>query len=560
MPDPLRRQKITDTERAEIVALLRQGRNATEVAREVDVNPKTVMKIRRGIRATHTPEFDLPRLPTLIAAQAIHSVDTPAAVRSGPDRFGITRFIVTSAQNNTPVHQNVWGNLMALASHYGAQMMVGRYVYNLEAFGQRGQEKEANELAKKTGKTERWWAPEILPFVCDERVKLAPDLEWCGNINILPTAVRPLGDLHNYTGTRSAIFPHPALALESVPTGKHEPTKFNYSTGAVTVPNYIQRKAGQKAEFHHALAGLIVEVDAEGDWWVRQLNAGHDGSICDLTLEVRDGLVSDRHAIEAINWGDLHVAEMEPWMKQACWAPGALIDTLRPRYQFMHDTLDFRSRNHHDLRNPHLMFAKFVNRSESVEDELKQCRDFLHFSYRPYCQTIMVDSNHDNALTRWLRDTTHKNDPINAIFYLRSELAVHEAIAAGDSEFHVLEWALKHVGLKGDFKFLRTDESFVICDEDGNGIECGNHGHLGPNGSRGSDAGYVKMGRRMNIGHGHYALIWQGLYRAGVQASMDMQYAVGPSNWSQSMIVTYANGKRAIVTFRNRKWRAVVTA
>ena len=557
MPDPLRRQKITDTERANIVALLRQGRNATEVAREMDVNPKTVMKVRREIRGAHIPEFDLPTLPTLIAAQAIHSADTPTAPAvEHQDKGGVRRYILTSAQNNTPVNPTVWENLIALANHYGARLIVGRYVYNLDAFGQRGQEKQANELSKKSGKAERWWAPEIIPYVLDERMKLADDLEWCGHINILPTAVRPLGDLHNYTGTRSAIFPHPTIALESIPTGKHEPTKMNYSTGAVTEANYIQRKAGQKAEFHHTLGALVVEIDEAGDWWVRQLNADHDGAIYDLTLLAAGGVVTERHTVEAINWGDIHVSQMEDWMQEACWGKGGVIDALRPRFQFMHDTLDFSSRSHHDMRNPHEMFRKHVQGSGSVEDELIECRDFLHYAYRQYCQTIMVDSNHDNALTRWLREASHKSDPLNAIFYLKAELRLHEAIAARDDDFHVVEWALRSVGLKGDFKFLRTDESFIICDGEGNGIECGNHGHLGANGARGSDAGYVKAGRRMNIGHGHYALIWQGLYRAGVQAALDHGYNVGLSSWSQSMIVTYPSGKRAIVTFRNRKWKA----
>ena len=553
---PHYRRHLIKSEIAAVVEAL-QTQSCAEVSRRTGHNVKTIYRIAKSLAQPAPPAPPQPQQPEpepqeraglrLYSVQEDHSADAPGAT--------VTRYIITSAQNNTPIHDGLWANLLALADHYRARLIVGRYVYNLEALGQRGQEKDPNALSKRA-RLERWWAPQIMPYVLDERMRLAPDLEWCGHMNIMPTAVRPLGDLHNYTGTRSAIFPHPTLALESVPTGKHEPTKINYSTGAVTLPNYIQRKAGQKAEFHHALAALIVEVDQDGDWWVRQLNADHDGTICDLTIQVRDGRVTDRHTVEAINWGDIHVAEMQEWMEAACWGVNSIIDQLRPRYQLMHDTLDFRSRNHHDLKNPHVMFRKFTTRSESVEEELGQCCDFLHRASRQFCQTILVDSNHDNALTRWVRDTSHKNDPVNAIFYLRTELAIHEAIARGDDDFHVLEWALRQVGLKGDFRFLRTDESFVICDQNGNGIECGNHGHLGPNGSRGSDAGYVKMGRRMNIGHGHYALIWQGLYRAGVQANIDMQYAVGPSNWSQSLIVTYPTGKRAIVTFRNRKWRA----
>jgi hypothetical protein len=562
LPDALRRSALSLDEKSKIQSLLSLGLTATAIARQVDVNPKTVRKIAKKL---HLGVVDLPNLPTLSGSQPGISLSKirervaevkPVYVKSHRPSDSIKRFILTSAQNNTPIDQVVWNNLLALAEHYDARLIVGRYVYNLDALGQRGQEKEANDLAKKSAKAERWWAAEITPYVLDERFKLAPDLEWCGNMNILPTAVRPLGDLHNYTGTRSAIFPHPTIALESVPTGKHEPTKINYTTGAVTEPNYIQRKAGQKAEFHHTLGALIVEVDESGDWWARQLNADHDGIIYDLTIKVEDGLITERQPAEAINWGDIHVSQLEDWMKEACWGQNGVIDALRPRYQFMHDTLDFSSRSHHDMRNPHEMFRKFVESADSVEDELIECRDFLHYAYRQFCQTVMVDSNHDNALTKWVRDASHKSDPVNAIFYLKLELALHEAIATRQDDFHALEWALRNVGLQGDFRFLRTDESFVICDQHGNGIECGNHGHLGANGARGSDAAYVKAGRRMTIGHGHYALIWQGLYRAGVQAALDHGYNVGLSSWSQSMVITYPNGKRAICTFRNKKWRA----
>jgi hypothetical protein len=37
---------------------------------------------------------------------------------------------------------------------------------------------------------------------------------------------------------------------------------------------------------------------------------------------------------------------------------------------------------------------------------------------------------------------------------------------------------------------------------------------------------------------------------------MDLGYNVGLSAWSHSDIITYANGKRAIVTFFRGKWRA----
>jgi hypothetical protein len=35
-----------------------------------------------------------------------------------------------------------------------------------------------------------------------------------------------------------------------------------------------------------------------------------------------------------------------------------------------------------------------------------------------------------------------------------------------------------------------------------------------------------------------------------------MKYNAGPSSWSHSNIITYANGKRCMITQRGNKWRA----
>lgn len=102
-----------------------------------------------------------------------------------------------------------------------------------------------------------------------------------------------------------------------------------------------------------------------------------------------------------------------------------------------------------------------------------------------------------------------------------------------------------------DLKFLRTDESFVV-----KGIECGQHGHNGAGGSRGNIQQFRRQGVKFNIGHSHAAGIKDGVYQAGVSGKLDMGYNVGGSAWSHSHIITYQNGKRAIITLKNGKWRA----
>jgi len=474
-----------------------------------------------------------------------------------PKEGKVKRYILTCVQNNTHLHEGLWTNLQTLAAHDDAQIMVSRYTYNKESYGEKAIKPGSG---KASDHQELWYDPRIEDYVYDKSAELAPGLVWCGEVNILPTAVRPLSGFESYTGRASGIFPHPKLALDSIASGKHEPTKFNYTTGTLTQRNYIQKKAGQKADFHHCYGALLVEVDHEGSWWVRQLNADSDGTIYNLDMRIERGMISTGHRVKAVNPGDIHAGFTDPVVKQVIWGKSGVMDRLKPEYQFAHDLLDFHSRNHHEARDPHKRFERFVKKQDNVAVEVDGVRALLNEIERPDCQTVVVDSNHDNALTRWLKDADARHDPINAIFYHEAQLALYRSIAALNTDkFHLLEWACRRAALDNDAvhraRFLREDESFIICRDQHGGIECGMHGHLGPNGARGGAAAFAKMGRKANVGHTHSTSIHDGVYTAGTSSLLDMGYNRGPSSWSHSFIVTYQNGKRCICTiWRGKAW------
>jgi len=479
---------------------------------------------------------------------------TKLETRNTP-RSGVKRYLLTCAQNNTHLNPVVWNNMVALAEHYGAELFCASYTYNTHAYGKLA----VKPGTYKAGREELWFDERIRGLLekSDRNIELAPGLVWCGRMNTLPTTAKPLNGFETYTGRRSGIFPHARLAMQSIASGKHEATKLNFTTGTVTQLNYIQKAAGLKAEHHHTYGGLIVEVDNNGRWWVRQLNADKTGVIHDLDIFVQDGTVHESEGIEAITWGDVHATHLDPAMLQACWGDGGMMDELKPRYQFVHDLLDFRARNHHEIRDPHKRFTLWATGKESVDAELQEAAQFLHIADRPWCSTVVVDSNHDNALTRWLKEADWRADPVNAEFFLEAQLALLKSIRAGRGKpHHVLNWAMRRAGCPPGTVFLDQDESYIICRDRAGGIECGMHGHLGPNGARGNPNNLSRMGRRANIGHSHSAAIIDGLYVAGCTAKLDLGYNVGPSSWSHSHIVTYRNGKRAIVTMWEGKWRA----
>ena len=468
--------------------------------------------------------------------------------RALPKKGKVKRYLLSCAQNNTLVNESAWANLMALKKHYKAELLISTFLYNTSAYAQYKNDKRTTKQKQEAA----WYAPEVVPFICDNRVLIAPGLIFNGEMNIIPTAARPLSGFETHNGSASGIFPHVKIALESIATGGYEPTRLNYTTGTVTRMNYVHRKAGLKAEHHHSYGALLVEVDHEGNWYCRQLNADSDGTIYDLNIRAKGGRVTKGHRVEAMNWGDIHVEELDPDQAQLQFGKGGMLDTLKPKHQMMHDTLSMSRRNHHDAKDHHRMFQLHAQGKDCVREELQEMVDFLEATKRPWCNTVVVDSNHDNALKRWLREADYRKDPANALFFLGCQLKVYQQIAQNDHDFHLVEWAGQQLGLDPKIKFLRTDESYMLAGD----IEGGMHGHLGPNGSRGTPKSFTKMGSKANTGHTHSCGIIDGIYTAGTSCYLRVNYTAGPSSWSHSHIVTYPNGKRAILTTWAGKWRA----
>jgi len=463
-----------------------------------------------------------------------------------PPEGEVFRYIVTCAQNNTNINLLTWQSLQRIAEFYKAKLLIARFTYDKRV-----------SLEKNSQAEGVWYAPEIAPYVCDKRVQLAPNLLFCGEMNILPTAVRPLSGLHAYTGRDSGIFPHVKLAMESVASGRFEGTKLNYTTGTVTLRNYIKKKAGFKADFHHCYGGLLVEVNSAGEWWVRQLNADSEGGIFDLDNYFTPTHNTSSCQVHAVTWGDIHLPSLSIVQHRVV---EDMTRALQPKFHFVHDVLDFRARSHHDRDNPHERFKRWVAAGDCVKTEVATVATWLGNLKRLATQSradseiIVVDSNHDRAFEKWLRDGDYKKDPVNAVYFLKAQLAYYHAMQAEDKNFHLLEWAC---GLKpGLVRFLREDESFVICFDKNGGIECGMHGHLGPNGTRPTTQSFAKMGRKANVAHTHTAAIIDGVYCAGITGALDQTYNKGPSTWSHTHTVTYKNGKRVQITVWNGKWRA----
>lgn len=529
---------------------VKQGGNVSATARSLGLARSSVQK------ALH--KTNLLKKPLVGGALTGFSTTTKTAL---PPKGIIKRYICTSAQNNTYVHQEFWKALLLLADHYDAEILVGTFSYNQNAYGPSAI-KYNSEQDKVEGTYDKrpWFDPAIVPYIekSDESLELGPGLVWCGEMNIMPTAVNPLAGLETYTHRKSAIFPHAKVAMRSIATMQGEGTKLNYTTGTVTLMNYIQKKEGIKAEHHHKYGAVVVEVDSKGYWAVRQVGwAEKDQSIQDLNVLVKDGKVRTDAAVEAITWGDLHGTIAEKWVVDLSQE---VLDTLKPKYQFLHDVCEGVSFSRHAVKNaplPHQGFHRWIRGLHRVDEELKQTTEVIQRYLRPWCKTIVPDSNHDGWwLKSWLAKYDYRYDPANMELFLDLQKWFIAEIRGGKIPKHVnlTAYAFSKFGLtEKDIKFLLPDESFTILNKK---IECGMHGHLGPNGAFGTPANIALIGRRANTAHTHSCGIYNGLFVAGTSSQLVWDYNWGPNSWSHSHILTYPNGQRAILTMWENKWRA----
>lgn len=451
------------------------------------------------------------------------------------------RFVVTAAQNATPIHKGFFAALRRYCEQNKAELIVIPYRY-----------KNPTSTWSRGAQEDDWWAPELVPYLLDRRIELNKHIMVLGDIKTQPTADAPLQGFETITGALSAIIGHPKLELTTVATPQSMLPKIMTTTGAVTLANYIESKAGKKGEHHHSYAASVVEVDGNA-FHLRQLVATRDGSFMDLQHEYAPDGIREIGQVEALVLGDEHIEFADPDVVKATFGRAGIVDTLRPKVLVRHDVHDFFSRNHHHQDEPFINFAKAKTGADDVFAALKATFKHIDATTPAWAQTIFVPSNHPDALARWIKAADWRTDPVNAEFLLKTTLAMLGSTRMDDGGPSTLDpfsyWGRQL--LKCRHRFLARDESFMV-----KGIELGYHGDRGPNGARGSRAAYGRIGVKSVIGHSHSPGIRNGCYQVGTNSRLRLGYNSGPSGWLHTDCIVYPNGKRSLINIIQGKWRA----
>lgn len=444
------------------------------------------------------------------------------------------KFIITSAQNETAVFIPFFNNLKAYADALAARLIVLPVHYNTSLFS--GQAKGNHD----------WYASEVQNLLINEDHWLAfcKGINLSARTNVLPTALLPVNACAQIVGNAvAAIIGHTKQQAKTLPRMNGQDAKWAYTTGTCTVRNYVQSAAGAKAEADHAYGALIVETCEESlEWNVRQLRGSEiDGSFYDLDVFVSGGVPQFNcdHALAAV-LGDVHGEKLDQNFYDKTLD---FLDTYSINKVVLHDLHDFSSRNHHNRESGHFL-ASMLGRT--VEEDLQTTSRILT-DLRNVIDggdIIVVQSNHDDALKRWLdcNKYTPSKDPINAVTYHKLNAAVYRDIINKEPERPILETALAELQLdSGMATFLNLDQSCLV-----HGVEVGYHGHTGTNGSRGSPAQFAKMGIPMVTGHAHSPSMVGNVTTVGCM-NLDQDYNVGMSSWDLCHAVIYPNGYTSLI-------------
>jgi hypothetical protein len=442
------------------------------------------------------------------------------------------KFVITTAINDTDTNEEFLENLLKYCKHNNANLIIVPIKY-------------------KTDFDDYTWDTNLSPHLVDYNVNITPKLKLMAGINVSPTIANPLAGFDSINKGTSLIIPHPQISMKCVAVNHVDKSAILHTTGTISHPVYSNTKTGHRATLDYSFSALIIEVDDEiDDFHIRVLNADFDGNFYDLNTHYTTDAIYKIDNVAAIVVGDEHIINIDPEIMNTTFTTkNSIVNTLNPTWIVRHDVLDFYSANHHHKNNFLLQYKKFIKNENVVEDELDITIDTIIATTPKDSVSIIVSSNHNDHLGRWLQECNPKLEPWNAKLYHQLMYRMLDNLECGieDTAFETY-YAENYSNPK--VRFIKETESFKIHD-----IELALHSADGINGSRGSAAQFSRLGVKTIIGHSHTPNIVGDCYQVGHSCKDKMSYNKGPSSWHNSHCIIHNDGSRQMLFVKSGKWR-----
>lgn len=348
-------------------------------------------------------------------------------------------------------------------------------------------------------------------------------------------------------GTESYIFAGTKQLRKDKATANSKFPNTLLVSGAITKPEYqsnryMSERSAYLAHYDHQISGWIVEIEDEETFYQRPVQAYKDGSFRDLNYKYSPDGTKTKVNVEAVVYGDYHCGSTCPRAKRM---GEEVVRLLKPNHLVIHDFFDGVSVSHHEKHNAILRALRAEAGELSLVDELQLAKSELEYLSKLAPKLVMVPSNHDEFLHRYLKRAGYIDEPHN----MRISLELSLAMLDGKDP---LKYALmdKLNCKANNVIFLERDEDFTL-----RGTQLNDHMDLGPNGSRGSLKASENVHKSVIGGHSHTFGIIMNAYQAGTFTKIRLAYNRGPSSWTRGLVVLHEDGTKQAITLVNGRWK-----
>lgn len=450
------------------------------------------------------------------------------------------RFVITTAVNGCKVHKPFLASLKVYCAANDAELLI--MVASDPTHNRDRGNKDAARVSERYGTIDKDLAGEHI---------ILQDTQLNSNLKI-STIKTSAKQINPTTGmdriaqrNGSTIMASPKQFQYPVAVSNLKLPHMVLTTGAVTrsdysTDNYMSERLAYFADHDHQIGALVVEIEDDEMFHYRQIQAAEDGTFYEIargvaakytpngskTAKASDLVLGDWHSGET----DLVVATQ--WKKLA-----GIID---PNHILIHDGFNGLSVNPHEDEDTVMKTQRAIAQQLDLESEVRQyAADLDDLSKYARKSLVIVKSNHDEFLNRYIKKAKYVDDPHNQKMALQCALAMIDGLDP-------LQYAIEElVGLdaKTNVRWLKRNEDFKTA-----GIQLGAHGDKGPDGAKGNLALMEKSYGLSVTGHSHKPMILRGAWSVGTSSYLKLNYNEdSPSSWINASCIVWPNGQRQLV-------------
>ena len=476
-----------------------------------------------------------------VSIESLYSDDAISDLRE--DITANKRFVITTAVNGQEVDSNFYASIKTYCQENNAKLLVlvaSDPASNLASHG------------KKWGTISAALEGETIVL---EDTKLNNNL-FVSTIKLSAKHIDPttgMGRIGQRYGT--CIYASPKQRLKAIPVANNKLPHFMMTTGSITkadynTDSYMSLRTAYLAENDHVMGAIIVEIEDEEVFHFRQIQADTDGCFIDLGVQYCPRFTKKVRP-EAFILGDWHSGSTDI-LASSAWFE--VMKCLQPKRVVLHDAFDGLSINHHEEGKLILKAVRAENGQLDLFAELSVLASDIKTFLRENTfieELVIVKSNHDMFLERYLQEGKYINDPQNhrialqlAIDLLDGKDPLKEAV----KRFFITDEDLE---MFSRTRWLRVDSDYRI-----EGVQCGAHGHLGSNGAKANILSTESTYGNSITGHTHTPEILRGAWTVGTSTRLRLDYNKGgASSWMHTSCLLYKGGLRQLINAIDGMWK-----